>query len=115
MPVEDEELEALESFDTSRAIEFRRFVNADEVDPIFFDRTYYLVPAATEAQRRPYALLIEAMAEAGVVGLGSFVLAGKEKLCLIRPKGHALALETLFLAEDVRARRRSTSPSPRPV
>ena len=55
------------------------------------------MPAATEAQRRPYALLIEAMSEAEVVGLGSFVLAGKEKLCLIRPKGHALALETLFL------------------
>ena len=57
VPVEDAELEALESFDTSRAIEIRRFVPAGEVDPIYFDRTYYLVPAATEAQRRPYALL----------------------------------------------------------
>ena len=110
VPVEDEELEALESFDTSRAIEIRQFVPAGEVDPIFFDRTYYLVPAATEAQRRPYALLIEAMAEAGVVGLGSFVLAGKEKLCLIRPKGHALALETLFLAEDVRSQEEIDEP-----
>ena len=43
------------------------------------------------------------MREAGVVGLGSFVLAGKEKLCLIRPKGEALALETLFVAEDVKS------------
>ena len=43
------------------------------------------------------------MREADVVGLGSFVLAGKEKLCLIRPKGDALALETLFLAEDVKS------------
>ncbi len=110
VPVEDEELEALESFDTSRAIEIRQFVPAGEVDPIFFDRTYYLVPAATEAQRRPYALLIEAMAESGVVGLGSFVLAGKEKLCLIRPKGHALALETLFLAEDVRSQEEIDEP-----
>jgi len=110
VPVEDAELEALENFDTSRSIEIRQFVPAGEVDPIYFDRTYFLVPAATEAQRRPYALLIEAMKESGVVGLGSFVLAGKEKLCLIRPKGHALALETLFLAEDVRGQEEIDEP-----
>jgi DNA end-binding protein Ku len=103
VPVEDAELEALESIDTSRAIEITRFVPAAEVDPVFFDRTYLLVPAAGEAQRRPYALLLEALREAGVAGLGSFVLAGKEKLCLIRPKGDALALETLFVAEDIRS------------
>ena len=50
------------------------------------------------------------MREAGVVGLGSFVLAGKEKLCLIRPKGHALALETLFLAEDVKSQEEIDEP-----
>ena len=103
VPIEDEELEALEQRDTSRAIEITRFVDADEVDPVYFDRTYYLVPAGTEAQRRPYALLLEAMREDGVVGIGSFVLAGKEKLCLIRPKGDALALETLYVAEDVKS------------
>jgi DNA end-binding protein Ku len=110
VPVEDAELEAIESYDTSRSIEIKQFVPAGEVDPIYFDRTYFLVPAATDAQRRPYALLIEAMKESGVVGLGSFVLAGKEKLCLIRPKGHALALETLFLAEDVRSQEEIDEP-----
>src|SRR6516225_3939842 len=110
VPVEDAELEALENFDTSRSIEIRQFVPAGEVDPIYFDRTYFLVPAATEAQRRPYALLIEAMREAGVVGLGSFVLAGKEKLCLIRAKGNALALETLYLAEDVKSQEEIDEP-----
>ncbi len=103
VPVEDEELEALERRDTSRAIEIARFVSADEVDPVFFDRTYYLVPAGAEAQRRPYALLLAAMRDAAVVGIGSFVLAGKEKLCLIRPKGEALALETLYVADDVKS------------
>src|SRR3954452_19921413 len=103
IPVEDDELEALESMDTSRSIEIRQFVPAGEVDPVYFDRTYFLVPAATEAQRRPYALLLEAMRESDVVGIGSFVLAGKEKLCLIRPKGGALALETLYIAEDVKS------------
>jgi DNA end-binding protein Ku len=110
VPIEDSELEALENYDTSRSIEISQFVPADEIDPIYFDRTYYLVPAATEAQRRPYALLIEAMQEAGVVGLGSFILAGKEKLCLIRPKGHALALETLYLAEDVKSQEEIDEP-----
>jgi DNA end-binding protein Ku len=103
VPVEDEELEALERRDTSRTIEIVRFVESGDVDPVYYDRTYYLVPAGTEAQRRPYALLLAAMRDEGVVGIGSFVLAGKEKLCLIRPKGDALALETLFVADDVKS------------
>jgi DNA end-binding protein Ku len=103
VPVEDAELEAIDRRDTSRAIEITRFVKLGEVDPIYFDRTYYLVPAGTEAQRRPYVLLLEAMKESEVAALGSFVLAGKEKLCLIRAKGDALALETLFVSEDVRS------------
>src|SRR5207244_7544633 len=88
--------------DTSRSIEISRFVRLEEVDPIYFDRTYFLVPAGAEAARRPYVLLHEAMKDAGVAALGRFVLAGKEKLCLIRPMGEALALETLFVNEDVK-------------
>jgi DNA end-binding protein Ku len=103
VPIEDSELEALERRDTSRAIEITSFVKLAEVDPVYFDRTYYLVPAGTEAQRRPYVLLLEAMKDSEVAALGSFVLAGKGKLCLIRPKGDALALETLFVAEDVKS------------
>src|SRR5579862_5756596 len=61
VPVEDAELEAIESHETSRAIAITRFVPSGEVDPIYFDRTYYLVPAGLEAQRRPYKLLAEAM------------------------------------------------------
>jgi DNA end-binding protein Ku len=100
--VEDADLEAIEKHDTSRSIDINRFVRLDEVDPIYFDRTYFLVPAGAEAQRRPYVLLLEAMKEEGVAALGRFVLAGKEKLCLIRPMGDALALETLFVHEDVK-------------
>jgi len=99
--VEDEELEAIERSDDSRAIEISRFVELGEVDPVFFDRTYFLVPASAPAQRRPYRLLLEAMREAGVGALGRFVRAGRESLCLVRSKGDALVLETLFLAEDV--------------
>ena len=99
--VEDADLEAIERADTSRAIEITRFVPVDEVDPIYFDRTYFLAPANAPAARRPYVLLLHAMRETATAGLGRFVLAGKEKLCLIRARGDALALETLFLAEDV--------------
>jgi DNA end-binding protein Ku len=101
--VEDADLEAIERRDTSRSIEITRFVPLGSVDPIYFDRTYYLAPAAAEAARRPYVLLLEAMRDAEVAAVGRFVLSGKEKLCLIRSKGDALALETLFVAEDVRS------------
>jgi len=99
--VEDEELEAIERSDDSRSIDISRFVALDEVDPLWFDRTYFLVPASAPAQRRPYRLLLEAMRDAQVAAMGRFVRAGRESLCLVRAKGDALVLETLFLAEDV--------------
>jgi DNA end-binding protein Ku len=99
--VEDADLEALERIDDSRSIEIRQFVSADSVDPIFFDRHYFLVPAPAPAQRRPYALLLEAMRETGTAAIGRFVRSGRESLCLVRAKGEALALETMFVAEDV--------------
>jgi DNA end-binding protein Ku len=99
--VEDAELEAIERADDSRSIEITRFVPDDSVDPIYFDRTYFLVPASAVAQRRPYVLLLEAMRQTDTAALGRFVRAGRESLCLVRAKDDALALETLFLAEDV--------------
>ncbi|HEY6030319.1 MAG TPA: Ku protein [Gaiellaceae bacterium] len=99
--VEEADLEALERQDTSRSIEITAFVEESQVDPIYFDRTYFLAPASNVAARRPYVLLQSAMRETGRAALGRFVLAGKEKLVLIRARGEALALETLFLSEDV--------------
>jgi DNA end-binding protein Ku len=99
--VEDADLEALERSDDSRSIDITRFVREDDVDPIFFDRTYFLVPGAAPAQRRPYVLLLEAMSETGTAAIGRFVRAGRESLCLVRARDGALVLETLFLAEDV--------------
>jgi DNA end-binding protein Ku len=101
--VEDADLEAIEQRDTSRAIEISRFVPLDQVDPLFFDRTYYLAPSNQAAQRRPYVLLLNAMKETGMAAIGHMVIRGNENFCLIRPKGDALVLETLFLAEDVRS------------
>jgi DNA end-binding protein Ku len=102
--VEEEDLEAV-ALQRSNSIEILRFVKLEEVDPVYFDRTYYLAPASADAQRRPYILLLRAMEDTGMAAIGKFVLWGKENLCLIRPQGDSLALETLFFAEDVRAKR----------
>jgi DNA end-binding protein Ku len=101
--VEESDLEAV-ALQRSQSIDIAKFVPLDAVDPLYFDRTYYLAPASADAQRRPYVLLLKAMQEAGMGAIGSFVLWGKENLCLIRPLGDSLALETLFFAEDVRSR-----------
>jgi len=101
VPVEDADLEAIMEVDDSKSIDITRFVDAEDVDPVFFDRTYYLAPANEPAARRPYVLLLRAMQETGKAAIGRFVRQGSEHLCLIRPKGDALALETMFLAEDV--------------
>jgi DNA end-binding protein Ku len=100
--IEESDFEAI-ALQRSQSIDILRFVEAKDVDPIYFDRTYYLAPAESEAQRRPYVLLLEAMRQSGMAAIGKFVLWGKENLCLIRPLGDALALETLFYAEDVRS------------
>jgi DNA end-binding protein Ku len=101
--VEDSDLEAV-ALQRSQSIDILRFVPIDQVDPIYFDRTYYLAPAGADAQRRPYVLLLRAMQDAGMAAVGKFVLWGKENLCLIRTLGDSLALETLFFAEDIRPR-----------
>jgi DNA end-binding protein Ku len=101
--VEESDLEAV-ALQRSQSIEILRFVRLEDVDPVYFDRTYYLAPAASEAQRRPYVLLLRAMQDSGMAAVGKFVLWGKENLSLIRPQGDTLALETLFFADDVRSK-----------
>ena len=102
--VEESDLEAV-AVQRSQSVDIIRFVPISQVDPIYFDRTYYLAPAGPDAQRRPYVLLLRAMQEADMAAVGKFVLWGKENLCLIRPLGESLVLETLFFAEDIRPRK----------
>ncbi len=101
--VEDADLEAIAQYDDSRSIEITGFVPLDQIDPVFFDRTYYLAPSSTAAQRRPYVLLLRALQESGKGAMGRFILRGQENFGLIRARGDALALETLFVADDVRS------------
>src|SRR6201990_3718825 len=93
--VEESDLEAV-ALTRSQSIAILRFVKLEDVDPVYFDRTYYLAPSEADAQRKPYVLLLRAMEASGMGAGGKFVLWGKENLCLIRPQGDTLAMETLF-------------------
>src|SRR3954463_9622020 len=93
-----EELEAFTPKAT-RSIDIEDFVDLNQIDPIYYDHTYYLVPDRGAA--RPYALLREAMKKTGKVGVGQFVLRTKQYLAAVRPAGNALALSTMLYADEV--------------
>jgi DNA end-binding protein Ku len=85
----------------SKAITVSAFVDITEVDPIYYDSSYYLAPKGEEFAAA-YALLLEAMEESGRVGIASFVMRGKEYLAAIRPANGILELHTLHYADEVR-------------
>jgi DNA end-binding protein Ku len=94
-----EELAALDPKKT-RTIEIRDFVDLSEIDPVYFEATYYLVPDPPAA--KAYRLLGDAMRRAGKVGIASFVLRTREALCCVRPlEDGALALSTMNRADEV--------------
>jgi DNA end-binding protein Ku len=85
----------------SRTIDIEDFVELAQIDPVFFDKSYYAVPASTEATK-PYVLFHHAMREAGRIGIGRFVLRTKPHLVAIRPMDKVLAVETMFFGDEVR-------------
>jgi len=76
------------------------FVNAEEIDPVYYDTTYYIRPE--EGGRKPFALLIKAMNEKKVNALAQIALRARESLCLLRPSGDTMVLETLFYPDEIR-------------
>ena len=84
----------------SRTIEIEDFVALSDIDPVYFERSYYLAPQT--GGERAYALLLGAMERAGRVGIGRFVLRTKPHLVAIRPTEGVLGLETLFFGDEVR-------------
>jgi DNA end-binding protein Ku len=101
--VEEGDLESV-ALQRSQSIDILRFVALEDVDPMYFDKTYYLAPSSADAAKRPYVLLLRAMQDTGMAAVGKFVLWGKENLCLIRAQGDTLALQTLFFADDIRSK-----------
>lgn len=86
----------------SRTIDIESFVEEREIDPIYFDRPYLLVPS-DESAARAYTLLGEAMRDSGKVALGRFVFHAKERLVGIRPLAERLTLTTMRFHDEVRA------------
>lgn len=100
--ISPEELDSLDP-KASRAIDLVRFVDQSSIDPIYYDSAYLLGP--DPAAPKPYALLRQAMAEAGKVAIGTFVMRGKERLCALRPgdDGRSLLLNTMRYADEIRS------------
>jgi DNA end-binding protein Ku len=96
-----EELKALD-VESSHTIDLATFVPRAEVDPLYFNTSYFVYPDGTVAAEA-YRTISAAMAEAGMAGLGRLTLSGRERMVLVEPRGQRLALITLRAAEEVRA------------
>ncbi|WP_441246853.1 non-homologous end joining protein Ku [Kitasatospora sp. McL0602] len=95
----------------SKTIEINGFVELEKVDPIFFDKTYYLGPRGKE-YAKVYALLQRALAETGRAGVANFAMRGKQYLAAVRAEGDLLVLQTMHYADEVRDPRREVDNLP---
>ena len=95
----EEELKSLEE-EASKIIDIAEFVPLPKVDPIYFDKTYYLGP--DKGGEKAYRLLADAMAKTERVALAKFVMRGKQSLVLIRPAQGGLTLHTMYFADEIR-------------
>jgi len=98
--VTDEELERLEP-EKARDIDLRLFVKADEIQPIYFERAYFLAPG--EGSGKAYRLLAETMERKGRAGIATFVMRGKEYLVAILAENGILRAETMRFSDEVRS------------
>ena len=85
----------------SRSLEISTFVDLDEIDPIHFQKSYYLAPSDSD-NTSSYALLRDALAKTNRAGIASFVMRSKEYLAAIRADGNVLVLETMFFVDEIR-------------
>jgi DNA end-binding protein Ku len=104
-----EEIKALEEVGT-HSIEIAEFVPIESIDPVYFDKTYYLSPDKGAA--KPYGLLSEALREAKLCAVGRWATRGKAYIVLLRPVGDVLTMQQLHFAADVRASSEVEVPKP---
>ena len=96
----DEDFEKL-PLPSKHTIELSAFVKEDEIDPIFYERTYYLAP--DERGEKAYALLIRTLEKKNLTAIATITIRKKEQLCALRPKDGALMLETLYYPDEIRS------------
>ena len=98
--IEPEELDALDPKAT-KTIDIEEFVDLSEIDPIYYDHSYYLAP--TTGGAKAYRLLLDAMREANKVAIGRIVIRSKQQLCALRPTGDVMTLATMLFGDEVLA------------
>ena len=99
VPLSIKELEKIE-IKSGKAIEILRFIDLEKLDPIYFDKGYFLVP--NKDAEKPYFLLMEALQANSKVAIGRVVMHEREHLVAIRPYGNSLMMETLHYADEIR-------------
>jgi DNA end-binding protein Ku len=104
-----EEIKALEEVGT-HSVEISEFVPIESIDPVYYDKTYYLAPDKGAA--KPYALLTEALRQAGRCGVGRWAARGKGYIVILRPIGDVLAMQQLHYSTDVRRASEVEVPKP---
>jgi DNA end-binding protein Ku len=97
--VEPEEIKKIEP-KTAKAMEILEFVKAEDVDPIYFETSYYLVPE--DAGKRPYALLTRALEETGHLGIAKLTMHNREYTVILRPHEGGIMLHTMYYPNEVR-------------
>src|SRR2546430_12914612 len=100
VPLTDEELDHL-PVKTVHTVDISDFVKLEEVDPIYFDKAYYLAP--DEAGIKAFALLRQALQQTGRAAVAKVAIRDKENLCLVRPYEDVLSMETMFYANEIRS------------
>jgi DNA end-binding protein Ku len=100
VPVSEDDLEHL-PVKTVHAVDISDFVKVEEVDPIYYDKAYYLAPE--EAGIKAFALLRQALQQTGRVAVAKVAIRDKESLCLVRPYEDVLSMETMFYANEIRS------------
>jgi DNA end-binding protein Ku len=99
VPITPKELESLE-IKSGRQVEIFQFVDAEKIDPVYYDNSYYLIP--DEHGEKPYQLMLGALEENNKVGIGRVVMHDKEHLVALRPYEGAILMSTLHFADEVR-------------
>ncbi|WP_027963988.1 Ku protein [Halalkalibacillus halophilus] len=98
--LEKEEMESIKEEKTDKSVEIIDFVKLEEIDPIYFDRSYYLSP--NEGGSKAYSLLREALNESGKIGLAKIMIRSKEQLAVVRIYKNTLVMETIHYPDEVR-------------
>ena len=93
---------------SKHTIELSAFVKAEEIDPAFYERSYYLEPEETGL--KPFALLMRALKEKELTAVAKIAIRNKEQLCVLRPYNGTLMLETLFYPDEIRVQQGAELP-----